>query len=212
MNWYMKVLRQYADFEGRARRAEYWMFALINGLIVFGLLMIGLILSLLIGLIGYVLFAILAGVYALAVMLPSLAVGVRRLHDTGRPGVFLLLALIPFAGPIIMLVFAAQEGTPGPNQYGPDPKAAYGADPGYPALAGGYGAQPGYPQPGYPQQGYPQGAYGQSGYPQPGYPQGGYGHSGGHPQPGGYPQAGPAGYPQQGGYPQPGYPAGGPRY
>jgi uncharacterized membrane protein YhaH (DUF805 family) len=210
LDWYLKVLKQYADFNGRARRQEYWMFALINAAIVIGVMVIFGILAGVTG--SWGLFGIgyaLVIVYELAVFLPSLGVLVRRLHDTDRPGIFVLLGLIPAVGGIILLVFAATEGTRGPNQFGPDPKT----------LPGPHGGFPPPPQPGYPG--------GQGGYPPPGYPapQGGYPgpQSGGYPAPqggypgpqGGFPPAPQPGYPApQGGYPaaQPGYPAAGPRY
>lgn len=130
MEWYRLVWQRYAEFSGRSRRKEYWMFCLINCLIGFALVAcftasffaargtsaVG------IGL------AVLYMLYALAIIVPSLAVSVRRLHDIGRSGWWLLIALIPFGG-IVLLVFHCIEGTPGPNEYGPDPKnrAPYGA-------------------------------------------------------------------------------------
>lgn len=194
MNWYTAVLKNYAGFSGRARRQEYWMFALFNFIIVF-------VLELLAFLTKPLILFIVVGIYALAVLLPSLAVVVRRLHDTNRSGAWFFIAFVPLVGGIMLLVYLCTEGTRGPNQYGPDPKQG--------GMGGGYPGQ-GYPQqPGYPQQAYPQAGYPQQGYPQqPGYPaaqpQGA--------QPQGYPPQGyPAQtYPQQGtpaqGYPQPGYP------
>lgn len=119
MEWYLKVLRQYADFEGRARRTEYWMFTLIN-------FVIGLVLSVLSGLlidsgIG-ALFSILSFVYSLAVLIPGIAVSVRRLHDVDKSGWLLLIIFIPLIGAILLIVWFATEGTSGPNQYGRDPK------------------------------------------------------------------------------------------
>jgi uncharacterized membrane protein YhaH (DUF805 family) len=106
MNWYIGVLKKYADFEGRARRKEYWMFILFNILILVALSFVtgsprsGLV-----------------GLYDLIIFLPSLAVGVRRMHDTNHRGWWLLL-------PIVNLIFALMAGTPGDNRFGPDPKAA----------------------------------------------------------------------------------------
>ncbi len=119
---YKSVLtKKYADFTGRARRAEYWWFVLINFVVIFSLLVLTIILSgsndSLTGLGG-----IIYAVYALGVILPSLAVTVRRLHDTGKSGWMLLIGLIPFVGPIILLVFYFTDGEPGANQYGPSPK------------------------------------------------------------------------------------------
>jgi uncharacterized membrane protein YhaH (DUF805 family) len=113
MNWYLAVLKKYAVFAGRACRTEYWMFVLINVLIAFAL-------GFLEGLIGGP--GILANLYSLAVLIPSLAVSVRRLHDTGRSGWWLLLALIPLVGPIVLIVFMVQDSQPGANMYGANPK------------------------------------------------------------------------------------------
>lgn len=116
MEWYMKVIRNYAGFEGRARRQEYWMFTLFN-------VIISLVLSLLANIASF--FSILSMLYALAVLLPSLAVGARRLHDTGRSGWMLLLGLIPVIGGIILIVFMCQDSQNGDNQFGPNPKGDF---------------------------------------------------------------------------------------
>ena len=119
MNWYLDVLKKYAVFTGRARRKEYWMFTLFQ--IIF--LVVAMILDNIIGTaidgVGYGLFYI---VYALATLIPSLAAGVRRLHDTGRSGWMLLIGLIPIVGSIWLLVLMVLEGNPGENEYGADPK------------------------------------------------------------------------------------------
>ena len=122
MKWYLKVLKQYADFNGRARRTEYWMFALFNAIF----LLIAALLDNLLGLTfnehfpyGYIYIA-----YALAVLIPGLAVAVRRLHDVGKSGWFYFIALIPIIGSIWLLVLFFTEGTAGNNEYGSDPKAA----------------------------------------------------------------------------------------
>ncbi|MBF9066895.1 DUF805 domain-containing protein [Streptacidiphilus fuscans] len=109
MNYYLDVLKNYAGFSGRAQRAEYWMFTLFNIIAGAVLLIIG----------AAIHFPLLYGIYSLAVLLPTLAVAFRRLHDTDRSAGWILIALIPFVGAIILLVFLCQEGTPGPNQYGP---------------------------------------------------------------------------------------------
>jgi uncharacterized membrane protein YhaH (DUF805 family) len=119
MNWYLNVLQKYAVFSGRARRKEYWFFTLFNVIIIFGLNVIDLSAGLYaetaeIGL--------LSGLYSLAVLLPSIAVGVRRLHDTDRTGWWLLIALIPIIGVIVLLVFMVLDSSTGDNQYGPYPK------------------------------------------------------------------------------------------
>ncbi|AEB44166.1 DUF805 domain-containing protein [Micromonospora maris] len=110
---------QYATFRGRARRSEYWWFSLF-------LLLVGIVASVLDGALG-VDFEGSGGPVSLlvnlAVLLPSLAVAVRRLHDIDRTGWWLLLALIPIVGWIVLLVFALQNGTPGPNRFGPSPKS-----------------------------------------------------------------------------------------
>jgi uncharacterized membrane protein YhaH (DUF805 family) len=115
MNWYVAVLKNYAGFSGRARRMEYWMFALFSGIIVLILDGLGLVLKV---------STYIGGVYGLLVLIPSLAVGVRRLHDIGRSGWWLLIGLIPVIGWIILIVFAVKEGDPGDNAYGPNPKLA----------------------------------------------------------------------------------------
>ncbi len=113
MNWYFEVLKKYIVFSGRASRKEYWMFFLFNIIIVF-------VLGFIEGLIGN--FGIVGILYSLAVLLPSLAVSVRRLHDTDRSGWWLLVALVPLIGSIALLVFMVQDSTTGRNQYGANPK------------------------------------------------------------------------------------------
>lgn len=119
MNWYIKVLKNYCVFSGRAQRAEYWFFLLFN-------IIAAIIVSTLDNLIGTTSaeggIGILYLVYNLAVLLPALGVSVRRLHDTGRSGWMLLLGLIPCVGGIVLFVFAVQDSSPGANQYGPNPK------------------------------------------------------------------------------------------
>ena len=115
MNWYLEVLKKYAVFNGRARRQEYWMFMLINMIISF---VLGLVEGLFggPGVIGYI--------YSLAILLPGIGVSIRRLHDTGRSGLWLLVSFIPLIGAIVLLVFMATDSAPGDNQYGENPKAA----------------------------------------------------------------------------------------
>jgi len=113
MNWYLKVIRQYADFNGRARRTEYWIFVLFN--IIFSIA--AGVLDSLFGTHG-----LFSGIYALAVFIPSLAVSVRRLHDVNKSGWMILILLIPLIGIIWFLILTVTEGTPGENQYGPNPK------------------------------------------------------------------------------------------
>ena len=126
MDWYVKVLKNYATFSGRARRTEYWMFTLVN-LIVTAVLY-GLSSAFMGGTLG-TLFMVLYVAYALAVLIPGLAVFFRRMHDTNRSGWWWLLGLVPIVGPIVLIVFAATEGTRGENQYGADPKAVEDAAP-----------------------------------------------------------------------------------
>jgi uncharacterized membrane protein YhaH (DUF805 family) len=113
MNWYLIALKKYAEFDGRARRKEYWMFALFNLLITLAIAVIEAI----IGTSGF-----LGLIYALAVLLPAIAVSVRRLHDTDRSGWWLLIALVPIVGAIVLLVFMVQDSKPGTNLYGIYPK------------------------------------------------------------------------------------------
>ena len=106
MNYYLKVLQNYATFSGRARRSEYWYFFLFNVVISFAIGFIG-------GMMGN---TMLSNLYSLAVLIPGIAVGVRRMHDVGKSGWFILI-------PIYNLILACTEGTKGENEYGADPKA-----------------------------------------------------------------------------------------
>lgn len=118
MDWYFKVLRNYIGFRGRARRKEYWMFILVN-LVLTG------VLSILDKMLGLKIAAdegMLTTIYGLLIMLPSWAVQFRRLHDTDRSAWWLLLVLIPIIGWIVILIFNCQNGTPGENRFGSDPK------------------------------------------------------------------------------------------
>ena len=116
MQWYLAVLKKYAIFEGRARRMELWMFSLISLIIYVALYVVGLSLgSVTIAVVGIYL-------YWLVVIIPSLAVGARRLHDTGRSGFWLFIYLIPIIGWIVLIVFYATDGDEGMNEYGLDPK------------------------------------------------------------------------------------------
>ena len=120
MSWYLEVLKKYAVFDGRARRKEYWMFFLIN--IVVSVVLIAI--DKLIGTFSHQAgFGLLQGLYSLALLIPSIAVTVRRLHDTGRTGWWILIGLVPVVGGIILLIFMVLDSEPGTNQYGPNPKA-----------------------------------------------------------------------------------------
>lgn len=116
MNWYISVLKQYAVFSGRARRTEYWMFVLCNVIVM-------LLLSMVDKLIGGDK-ELISSIYSLAVLLPSLAVAARRLHDTDRSGWWLLLGLIPIIGTLVLIYFMVCNGQQGPNRFGDDPKEA----------------------------------------------------------------------------------------
>jgi uncharacterized membrane protein YhaH (DUF805 family) len=112
VNEYISVLKNYANFSGRATRKEYWMFFLINFLISIA---VSIVASL-----GHISF--LSSLYTLAVTVPSLAVGTRRLHDIGRSGWWFLIGLIPLIGTIILIVFLATKSQSGKNQYGASSK------------------------------------------------------------------------------------------
>ncbi|WP_269087168.1 DUF805 domain-containing protein [Kribbella sp. ALI-6-A] len=128
----MDVLKKYVVFSGRARRKEFWIFTLVSFVV------------------SAVLYSVdraigtdydngsglLSGIYSLVVLLPTLAVTWRRLHDTDRHGWWILIGLIPFIGTIALIIILALDGTSGDNRFGPDPKAA--------DSAGAYGTQPGY--------------------------------------------------------------------
>jgi uncharacterized membrane protein YhaH (DUF805 family) len=121
MNWYLMVLKKYAQFSGRSRRKEYWMFTLFHCLIAILLCVLSLLLRDS-GLSPVV--SIVFGLYLLAVLVPSLAVSVRRLHDTGKSGWWILIGLVPAVGGLILLIFVCLDSVPGPNEYGPNPKLA----------------------------------------------------------------------------------------
>jgi uncharacterized membrane protein YhaH (DUF805 family) len=113
MQWYLAVLKKYAVFDGRAHRAEYWFFVLFNVLISIALMVIDVVVGT---------FGALGGLYGLAVIIPAIAVAVRRLHDIGRSGPWIFISFVPVAGPIILLIFMVTDSQPGENQYGPNPK------------------------------------------------------------------------------------------
>lgn len=123
-------LRKFADFQGRARRSEYWLFYLFT-----------FVLSLVLGFVGNMVMGapdpsnpmagggfILQMIATVALLIPSLAVGVRRLHDTDRSGWWLLIALVPLVGAIVLIIFFVLDGTPGANKFGADPKGRGAAD------------------------------------------------------------------------------------
>ena len=109
------VLENYANFNGRARRAEYWSFALCTGVI-------STVLSILYQATNAGFFNILATLFALAVLVPGLAVAWRRLHDIGKKGSWYFIGLIPIVGWILLIVWFCQDSQPGENEFGPNPK------------------------------------------------------------------------------------------
>jgi uncharacterized membrane protein YhaH (DUF805 family) len=120
MSWYLQVLSKYATFTGPARRREYWVFSLLSIAIMIALLVVDVMLGMMNAEAGI---GLLSGLYTLAIFVPSLAVGVRRLHDTGRSGWWMLLLLVPLVGSLWLLVLMLLDGERSPNQFGPDPKA-----------------------------------------------------------------------------------------
>ncbi len=112
MNDYIACWQKFADFSGRSRRREFWMFVLFNALA-------GCAAGILDGILGM---GIVSALYGLAVLIPSWAVSFRRLHDTGRSGWWWLIGIIPIIGGIVLFIFAIQDSQPGDNQYGPNPK------------------------------------------------------------------------------------------
>jgi uncharacterized membrane protein YhaH (DUF805 family) len=119
MNWYLKVLKQYGDFSGRARRKEYWMFALFNLIFTVIAMILDNVSGLTAGALPYGVFYL---IYVLAVLIPALAVAVRRLHDVGKSGWMILIALIPIIGAIWLLVLMVTDSNQGENRFGSNPK------------------------------------------------------------------------------------------
>lgn len=126
LDWMTMPLKRYTDFSGRSRRKEYWMFVL-------GVFIVAVVLGIIEGILG--LSGMVAGAYGpltaiflLGIIVPSIAVQVRRFHDQDKSGWFVLLALIPFLGGLIVLVFMCLEGTKGANRFGPDPKDPAGTE------------------------------------------------------------------------------------
>jgi len=129
---YKSMFKKYAQFSGRSRRSEYWLAYVTNMIIMTAIYFIMFIPMVIEGIIfgeptGFsaviaVLCSLLMLVYSIAILVPSLAMSVRRLHDIGKSGWFLLLSLIPYVGGIIIFVFSVLDSQPGANQYGPNPK------------------------------------------------------------------------------------------
>lgn len=116
MSWYLQVMRKYAVFSGRARRKEYWMFFLFNFIVAFALGLVLGIIGVVLGM-GAKLGNIASPIYGLAVLVPGIAVAVRRMHDVGRSGWWVLV-------PVANIVFLFLDSQPGENEYGPNPKTA----------------------------------------------------------------------------------------
>lgn len=121
VEWMTMPLKRYADFSGRSRRKEYWMFVL-------GCVIVAIVLSIVEGILGMSgmvggIYGPLTTLFVLAIIIPSIAVQVRRFHDQDKSGWFVLLGLIPILGSLAVLVFMLLEGTNGPNRFGSDPKA-----------------------------------------------------------------------------------------
>jgi uncharacterized membrane protein YhaH (DUF805 family) len=115
MDWYLLVFRKFADFSGRSARQEFWMFALCNFIVALGLAFVGYLL----GRVGH----LLVDLYSLVVFIPALAVSVRRLHDIGKSGWWLLIEFVPVIGFLVLLYFMVQDSEAENNAYGPSPKA-----------------------------------------------------------------------------------------
>ncbi|MEU6092645.1 DUF805 domain-containing protein [Streptomyces sp. NPDC047085] len=112
MSWFLEALKKYAVFSGRARRSEYWYFLLFYVILYAVFFGVGLAIKV----------PALVAIVVVGLLLPHWGVSVRRLHDTGRSGWWILLGIIPLVGFIVLLVFYASEGEPGANKYGPNPK------------------------------------------------------------------------------------------
>jgi uncharacterized membrane protein YhaH (DUF805 family) len=119
MGWFLKAVKNYAGFSGRAQRSEYWFFILFYFIITVVLVLVD-------GAVGGLDYdsglGLFSGIFMLAMLIPSLAVSIRRLHDTDRTGWWMLINLLPLIGGLIFLVFTVMDSTPGDNQYGPSPK------------------------------------------------------------------------------------------
>jgi len=122
MNWYLKVIKQYADFSGRARRKEFWMFNLFNAIIIYALMFVMIAAEKANNSVFFVVGIVLICGYALALFVPGLAVCIRRLHDIGKSGWYYFIGCIPLVGGIILLVWYCQDSQAGVNQWGANPK------------------------------------------------------------------------------------------
>ncbi|MGD1065460.1 MAG: DUF805 domain-containing protein [Vulcanimicrobiaceae bacterium] len=117
VNWYLTVLRKYTVFQGRSGRAEFWWFTLMNVIVAFVLLMA-------FGAISRNLGSAIVTIYELLILLPTLGLAIRRLHDINKSGWWIFISFVPFVGGLILLIFYILPGTPGENQFGPSPSVA----------------------------------------------------------------------------------------
>ncbi|MEN8374795.1 MAG: DUF805 domain-containing protein [Gemmatimonadota bacterium] len=120
MNWYLTALKRFGDFSGRSRRREYWWFILMVWVLAIVLFFVDLTL----GTGSETGYGLFSGLFSLAMFVPLLSVSVRRLHDTGRSGLWLLILFVPILGALAILVLALLDGQPGDNRFGPNPKGA----------------------------------------------------------------------------------------
>ena len=120
MSWFVEALKKYADFSGRSRRMEYWYFALFVIIISIVLSIIDLLIGTYHRTTGA---GLLSSIFSLAILIPSIAATVRRLHDIDRTGWWVLIGLVPLIGWIVLLIFHVQDSTPGTNRYGSNPKS-----------------------------------------------------------------------------------------
>ena len=124
MNWFLECFRKYGDFTGRASRPEYWWFLVVH----LSLSVVLLAADLLFGTLTAMGFGVLSGIFILVTIIPAWAVSVRRLHDTGRTGWWVLLGIVPYIGGLILLILQAQRGQAEKNAYGEPPAAAIDAN------------------------------------------------------------------------------------
>jgi len=117
MSWFLLAMRRYAQFDGRSQRAEYWFFILFYFIIIVALSVVDVALGWYSNDMG-----VLGAIALLVFLMPSISVGVRRLHDIGRTGWWMLFGLIPIIGAVVLFVFAVMDSEPEQNKYGPNPK------------------------------------------------------------------------------------------
>ena len=132
MEWMLMPYRRYADFSGRSRRKEYWMFVLFQFLVFAALAIMAIAFG---GLASgsepgafFIVVMVIGGIFVLGSIVPTIAVAVRRFHDQDRSGWMYLISFIPYIGGLIVFVFMCLEGTRGPNRFGPDPKDPHYSD------------------------------------------------------------------------------------